>query len=544
MTIEACQKYNLELDTGLTFEDLGVSGFKGDHVQKGALGKFIQLVENGTIRPGSWLIVESLDRLGREDLQTATSRYLELLSNDITIYTCADDTVHKPNQQGSEAMTKLMYSIMVMSRANEESETKARRGKSNWKTKRELASKGNVITKMVPSWLTVVENDNGLSIEVVEEKAEIVKKIFEDTIKGLGAGKIANELNISNTPIISTRKDAGTWHESFVKKILNNKAVFGELQLYEGRGANRSPVGEPIESYYPVIVDKATFYRAENAIKARKVSSGAGRKGHKFSNLLQGLVKCKCGGTMRYTDKGNDKVYLVCSNKLTKANDCQSVYYRYDHTEAALMFAIQNHDKKGVVKKLSKEHAQLAKESEDKTLELKADIDNLQVKINNLVDVIAETGNKNLMQKLESLEEEKDKKQRQLSEVPAMPVEIPLTDKEALKLLSKVALGRGTYQERSEFNLYLKSIIGYIVFYDDKELAYIKYKNHNAIREDKVITMRSDDLITPIYPDDFKKQMMVDFIEDNDVYDYMVSLDEAWPKFVEYIKGEPKQSEL
>src|SRR5262245_42786821 len=58
------------LDTSLSI-DRGVSAFRGKNRDLGALGEFLRQVENGRVLPGSYLVVESLDRLTREDIQEA-----------------------------------------------------------------------------------------------------------------------------------------------------------------------------------------------------------------------------------------------------------------------------------------------------------------------------------------------------------------------------------------------------------------------------------------------------------------------------------------
>src|ERR1044072_3408930 len=56
---EKAAKYALEhgltLDTELTFEDLGVSAFRGRNASTGRLGEFVNAVEDGRIAPGSYL---------------------------------------------------------------------------------------------------------------------------------------------------------------------------------------------------------------------------------------------------------------------------------------------------------------------------------------------------------------------------------------------------------------------------------------------------------------------------------------------------------
>src|SRR5258708_29355680 len=61
-----CAKQNVELDRELTFEDLAVSAFHGRNVEVGALGVFLRAVEDGRVPRGSYLLVESLDRVSRQ----------------------------------------------------------------------------------------------------------------------------------------------------------------------------------------------------------------------------------------------------------------------------------------------------------------------------------------------------------------------------------------------------------------------------------------------------------------------------------------------
>src|SRR5690349_15598624 len=64
-----CERNGVRLETSLTLQDKGVSGFRGKHREnpdKHALALFLELVKRGRIPRGSYLIVENLDRLTRE----------------------------------------------------------------------------------------------------------------------------------------------------------------------------------------------------------------------------------------------------------------------------------------------------------------------------------------------------------------------------------------------------------------------------------------------------------------------------------------------
>jgi DNA invertase Pin-like site-specific DNA recombinase len=55
-SIRYAQEHGYELVE--TFQDLGVSGFKGKNSKEGALGEILRAIEDGQIEPDSVLIVE------------------------------------------------------------------------------------------------------------------------------------------------------------------------------------------------------------------------------------------------------------------------------------------------------------------------------------------------------------------------------------------------------------------------------------------------------------------------------------------------------
>src|SRR5262245_37135763 len=76
------------LDTSLTLRDEGVSAYTGAHRQnpdRNALAAFLELVRRDRIRRGSFLVIESLDRLSREHIQPALLLVLNLLQAGIRI---------------------------------------------------------------------------------------------------------------------------------------------------------------------------------------------------------------------------------------------------------------------------------------------------------------------------------------------------------------------------------------------------------------------------------------------------------------------------
>src|ERR1035437_68430 len=74
-------------EKGLTiethYEDLGVSAFKGKHRTEGNLAGFLTAVKTGKIESGSTLLIESIDRLSREEVGKALRFFMDIIDAGI-----------------------------------------------------------------------------------------------------------------------------------------------------------------------------------------------------------------------------------------------------------------------------------------------------------------------------------------------------------------------------------------------------------------------------------------------------------------------------
>lgn len=107
------KEHNLELDQNFNLRDLGLSAFDGSNVERGALGGFLAAIEAGQIPKGSYLLVESLDRLSREQLIDALTMFLNIIRRGIVIVTLADRMVYEHKSMG-ENFSPLLISITIM----------------------------------------------------------------------------------------------------------------------------------------------------------------------------------------------------------------------------------------------------------------------------------------------------------------------------------------------------------------------------------------------------------------------------------------------
>ncbi|WP_061023298.1 recombinase family protein [Vibrio splendidus] len=331
-----CDAHGYDLDTELSiYKELGVSGFKGDQEH---LKQFINDCETGKVKKGSLLVVENLDRLSRQAINVAMRQFLSLLEY-VDIYTLQDKK-HYSNNDGRDSENQLldiMTSLIIMSRAHEESLTKQKRLKESWSNQRKNAHKIKM-SGCYPHWL--VRSDDKTEFFIKEDRAQIIKDMLDMCINGLGATQILRHLNenLEKYPPPSLKKEF--WVRSTVKRLLSDRRLLGEHQLYKGHHANREPVGEPIKNYFPQIIDEKTFVSAQISLKSRKIGAGKVKKGV-FSNVFRGFLRCgHCVSTMEYVNKSSKQastLYLTCSNA-KRGGDCKhSKHYRYTPLEHMLI---------------------------------------------------------------------------------------------------------------------------------------------------------------------------------------------------------------
>ena len=179
--------------------------------------------------------------------------------------------------KGNFDMASIIEVVVKAQLSHEESEKKSQRLGAAWAAKRRRLNSGEkfVMTRRAPAWLDVVGSPPVFIPN--SERAEIVRRIFEETVAGFGKAHIARNLNLDGVPPFGR---AEAWHASYVQKILRNPAVIGELHLAQkARGGERMMTGEVILDYYPIVIDADLHRRAMLAMKERsRVSTGRGRR--------------------------------------------------------------------------------------------------------------------------------------------------------------------------------------------------------------------------------------------------------------------------
>jgi DNA invertase Pin-like site-specific DNA recombinase len=400
--VQYARRHGLELDDSLTFRDLGVSAFHGRNAEAGRLGDFREAVREGLVPQGCYLLVENLDRISRQTARKALRVLEDIVDAGVIVVTLSDGREYTVESLNNDP-TSLIMAILTFVRANEESAMKARRLRSAWEHKRERAGE-KALTARGPAWLWL---NDARQFEVIEERAEIVRRIYFLTLAGWGQHRIAETLNREGIPTFGRSK---MWNRSYVKKVLESPAVVGTYIPHvigheEGR-RTRTPL-EPIPDYYPAVVDLEDYERVQALRGDGKAPIMRGTSGE-LLNVLAGLARCPlCGSTMTRVNKGNavkgGKPFLVCTKAKAGAG-CTYRSVKLDRVESALQ------EEAGI----------LAVTAPSPNEELNAELEGIEARLagveiesENVQNAIAEMGGSPaLLSKLRRIESEQERLER------------------------------------------------------------------------------------------------------------------------------------
>ena len=283
------------LDEHMRFQDLGISGYSGANAKSGAFGEFLAAVESGYIEPDSVLLVESLDRVSRQDIDKAGEQLRKILRAGVEVVTLVDGGWYK--EESLRDSRSMIRAMLVMERAHEESLIKSKRLQSAWANKRrEAESTGKIMSRRCVAWLKVSED--GKAFEEIPDNVKAVQRVFQLRLDGLSHVKIARQMNEEGFVTLNQfRSKAGEWSQSSITDLLSNRAVIGY------KVPSKSMVVKAVQEipgYYPAVITQEQFF----AVQQLKEGSGRRPSSDKplLTNLFKGVMRCaECGFIMIVT---------------------------------------------------------------------------------------------------------------------------------------------------------------------------------------------------------------------------------------------------
>ncbi|HCR1590211.1 recombinase family protein [Pseudomonas aeruginosa] len=272
-------KHGMELDATLTLRDEGLSAYHETHVKQGALGAFLRAVDEGRIPAGSVLIVEGLDRLSRAEPLLAQAQLGQIVNAGITVVTASDGREYNREGLKAEPMN-LVYSLLVMIRAHEESDTKSKRVKAAVRRQCEAwvagSYRGRIVSGKDPQWLAW----DGDSWQFIPERVEAVRFALDAYRSGIGAARLVRLMHEKGMVL----SDWG----------IAAQQVYRLVRLPALRGAKRISIdGEDfmLEDYYPRLLSDEEFSELETLVGQRYRRRGK----DEIVGIVTGIGITRCG---------------------------------------------------------------------------------------------------------------------------------------------------------------------------------------------------------------------------------------------------------
>ncbi len=482
-----CAYHKLDMQPPIL--DEGVSAANGNNLTNGKIGDFIALVRAGKIEKGSYLIYENQDRFSRGDALAALTLTNEIIGHGLLIATTADGVV----MQAGDGWQRDLISHIKHALAKEETDKKSKRVREGWKgAKLRASAEHKALTMHCPAWLRIVDG----KYEVIEERAAIVRRIFEETATMHGKIKIAQRLNDDKIPpftphFIRPRQKIKGWYHGYIQKLLDNRAVLGEFQSHHKNWDTEKkpkPEGDPVPNFYPQIVDYDLWDRSFAARRSR--TNTGGPKTNQIMNLFSGLGTCWfCGSRIvikatidsRNRKRRTRQIRLRCENAFRKAGCTHSTPFRYPEIESAILSAMK---------------AALFDDSEfqpdAKTQAIESEIAQLNDRIakidTRLTLILSDLDAEPDMQAAKLLRGRKVDDMHKLDMLKQELVQVrgkgsPLDHIQAVQALIADATGEdhpGRYEARARISQALRNIIDEIVFDDEARSIIVIAGNHTA----------------------------------------------------------------
>ncbi len=334
-------KSNPEWEFVGIYADEGITGTK---IEK--RNEFIRMVEDALSGKIDIIIAKSISRFARntvDSLQTCR----KLREHNIDVY-FEKENIHTLNLDSEMFLT--LYSAF----AQAESESISMNVKMGIKAK---MKRGEFISNAGCygfNWNKLTKN-----IEINEEKAEVVRKIFNWYASGIGSHTIAKRLNKENIPSPKGKK----WIPTTIRKIIRNEKYVGDL--LSQKTYTISPISHKIvvnfgekEKYYSrehhiAIIDRNTWNKAQDIYNKRSrifLPNGCSEHNNKYSVKYPFSSKIVCGlcgnnFVRRINSKrkdGTSKIYWACSRRITYHNDCKESFYITEDNLKEMFIQIYN----------------------------------------------------------------------------------------------------------------------------------------------------------------------------------------------------------
>ncbi len=258
----------------------------------------------------------------------------------------------------------------------------------------------------------------GVRLEIVEEEAAVVRRIYELYASGYSLTEISKKLNAEGIPRLEHQRRATAWGSGFVRDILTNERYVGQLiwnktqKIRNPETGRRQPrkrsESEWIKTECPRIVSEALWMKVQNQRKLVNEKWGFRRVGGlnrtRRTYLFSGLLRCGvCGGRVTITGGEQYRVY-GCHAHRYYGTCTNALKIRQETLENELLACLTNrilrpdmleHLIATFVRKLRERMSEIeraARASPTQSRQLKGELEGLRKQASNIAEAIAANG--------------------------------------------------------------------------------------------------------------------------------------------------------
>lgn len=385
------QNPEVKLETEL--QDFGLSAFKGHHRSRGDLGDFLEFIktekfQNRVARDEIFLLVESLDRLSRERIMTAVAQLEEIVRSGVKVVTLSDGQLY--DRESLNDLGKLVVAVVIMSRAHEESARKSARLKEAFK---KMRADRKTCGAWMPGWL--YKDDQG-KIMVNKGKAKIIKEIIERISRGEAFVSISRDLYKRNIP---SPRGAKVWSGNYIKSLIDKPNAIGTWANKDGE----------IENFFPAIIDQETFAKARQVRKNCKSWRGRTASPGNENILRKIAVDAQFESSIIYRKCGKNRDGSYKYSYISRGSvDVYSTGSQWSARQIESMILIPMNHALAVEKDNTGDELKLAR--------LEEEVEKIDRKIKNLVELLEDDPDPDLKSKLEERRLERDGKIKELND--------------------------------------------------------------------------------------------------------------------------------
>ena len=428
--------------------------------------EFLKMIAASREGDFDFAIVHKLDRFSRNRYDSAYYKR-ELKKNGVQLLSVLEQMDDSPESIILESVLEGMSEYYSKNLAREV-----------MKGMRESAMNCRYIGGWVPYGFRVDPQTHRYIINDYE--AEAVRMIFRDVADGCGYNVVLNKLNaMGYRTRLGNTFSKETLYEMLRNEKYNGVYVFSRAASKDELGRRNNHLDKPIEDQIripggmPKIVDDETFARVQAILASRKRH---GRRDGKRKYLLTGMVFCGlcghryCGDSMQTGGEKNRSVigtYFCNNRKNHGAHACSNSNIHQEPLEELVLQKIEEivFDESripGIVQAYRELCQQENGTDKDKIRTLRQNLKTVEQKINNIVNIIANTGSAALVTQLTQLEREKELLDVQIQEEERSAEESEL-DEDAILAAFRQAqkmFHNGTLPQMEQIiNLYLDRVV-------------------------------------------------------------------------------------